>query len=260
MAKRFDVIFAACLVLLMGCAAATRVIDYSEMKTDVAMSESIFLSPTDAAKTIYVQVRNTSTNQAITEGFESVIISSLKGRGYKVVEKPSQATYILQANIRYLGEWKEGMDFGDTLTGASVGALAGLGLTSPGGRYAGNVAAGGLIGGALGFVADVATRVKTQVIAVDFQITERLAGSDDIIGQEIDKTDVVSETRVMGGAGTRADLPTAKHTTKKVKSSKAGTKIYTAGVAAKAQQINLNVNEAAGVLIESAGKQMVGIF
>lgn len=260
MGKRFAVIFAVCLVLLMGCAAATRVIDYSEMKTDVAMSESIFLSPTDASKTIYVQVRNTSTNQAITEGFESVIISGLKGRGYKVVEKPSQATYILQANIRYLGEWKEGMDFGGTLTGASIGALAGLGLTSPGGRYAGNVAAGGLIGGALGFVADVATRVKTQVIAVDFQITERLAGSEDIIGQEIDKTEVRCEAKVMGGSGARADLPTAKSTAKKVTSSKAGTKIYTAGVAAKAEQISLDVNQAAQILIESAGKQMVGIF
>jgi hypothetical protein len=116
------------LGILAGCAATTRMIDYGTMKTDVAMSESIFLSPTEAPKTIYIQSRNTSSNQNITGLFESSILSGIQAKGYQIVQKPLQATYILQTNIRYLGEWKEGMNFQDTLTGAGLGALAGLGL------------------------------------------------------------------------------------------------------------------------------------
>ncbi|MEW5908068.1 MAG: complement resistance protein TraT [Patescibacteria group bacterium] len=56
------------------------------------MSESIFLSPTDAPKTILVQVRNTSSNQNITPIFESVLNSGIQSRGYWIIPKPSQAT------------------------------------------------------------------------------------------------------------------------------------------------------------------------
>ena len=196
------------LGVLTGCAAATRVIDYGTMKTDVAMSESIFLSPTEAPKTIFIQTRNTSSNQNITGLFESSILSGIQAKGYQIVQKPSQATYILQTNIRYLGEWKQGMNFQDTLTGAGLGALAGLGLGGPH-HYGGGAAVGGVIGAGLGFAADLATRVRTEIIVVDFQITERLSKEEDIIGQKVEKKEIITDVKILGGMGTQPDLPTS---------------------------------------------------
>jgi hypothetical protein len=169
------------LIVLMGCAATTRLIDYGTMKTDVAMSESIFLSPTEAPKTIYIQNRNTSSNQNITGAFESMVLSGIQAKGYQIVQKPSQATYILQTNIRYIGGWKQGMNFQDTMTGAGLGALAGLGIGGPH-HYAGGAIAGGLIGAGIGFAADLATRVRTEIMVIEFQITERLSEEEDITG------------------------------------------------------------------------------
>jgi len=245
--------------MLTGCAATTRLIDYGTMKTDVAMSESIFLTPTEAPKTIYVQIRNTSSNQNITGAFESMVLSGIQAKGYQIIQKPSKATYILQTNIRYLGEWKEGMNFEGTVTGAGLGALAGLGIGGPH-HYAGGAIAGGLIGAGIGFVADVATRVKTEIIVIEFQITERLSEQEDVTGQQVGKTEIITDTKVMGGMGTQPDLPTSKTTDRRVSSSKPGTKIYNAAVAAKAAQVNLNVDEAAQRLIGTAGRQVAGIF
>ena len=245
--------------MLLGCAAATRMIDYGTMKTDVAMSESIFLTPTEAAKTIYIQIRNTSSDQNITGAFESMVLSGIQGKGYQIVQKPSQATYILQANVRYKGEWKQGMNFQDTLTGAGLGALAGLGIGGPH-HYGGGAAVGGLVGAGLGFVADVATRVRTEIMVIEFQITERLSEEEDITGQKVEKTEIITDTKVMGGMGTKPDAPTSKTIDRRVSSSKQGTKIYNAGVAARAAQVNLKIDEATQRLIENAGRQIAGIF
>lgn len=244
---------------LIGCGAAGRLIDYGSMKTDVAISESVFLSPTDASKTILVQIRNTSTNQNITSLFESTVISGIQSRGYQIVQKPSQATYILQANIRYLGEWKAGMNFEGTLTGAGLGALAGLGLSDYHHRGSG-MAIGALAGSVLGFVADVATRVQTEIIVVDFQITERLTKEQDILGKEVEETRFTSDTKTLGGFGTRPDFPTSQMSSKTVRSAKKGTRIYSGAVAARAAQVNLDVNEATIRLIETSGRQIAGIF
>jgi hypothetical protein len=251
--------FLMAALILFGCAAATRMIDYGSMKTDVAMSESIFLTPTEAPKTIFIQIRNTSSNQNITSTFQSIVLSGIQGKGYQIVQKPSDATYILQANIRYSGEWKQGMNWEGTLTGAGLGALAGLGIGAPH-HYGTGAAVGGILGAGVGFAADILTRVRTEIMVIEFQITERLSEVEDITGQRVSESEFVSEARVLGGMGTRPDAPTSKMTSRQVSSTKAGTKIYNAGVAARAAQVNLNVDEATVRLIENAGRQIAGIF
>jgi hypothetical protein len=254
------------MAALFGCGATARVIDYGHMKTDVAMSESIFLTPTDAPKTIFLQIRNTSSNQQITPFFESVIVNGIRTKGYEI-SQPKKATYILQANVRYLGEWRQGMNFEGTLTGAGIGALAGLGIGAGAGgphHRAGGAAigagVGGMIGAGVGFAADMATRVRAEIIVIEFQITERLSEEEDITGQQLEKREHIMQKKVMGAIGTVPDAPTSKSTTKQVTSSKPGTKIYTAGVAARAAQVNLNVDQATQILIETAGRQISGIF
>lgn len=252
------ILTAAILIALFGCAATARVIDYGTMKTDVAMNESIFLSPTEAPKTIFIQARNTSSNQNITGTFESTIVSGIQSKGYQVVQKPSEATYILQANIRYLGEWREGMSFEGTVTGAGLGALAGLGLGAAGGGYKGAAigsGVGGVIGAGLGFAADMATRIRTEIIVIEFQLTERLSEEEDITGQQ-----VTEEQGMRAPVAPVPGAPIKMGSRRSVTSSKPGTKIYTAAVAARAAQVNLNVNEATQRLIETAGQQIAGIF
>jgi uncharacterized protein YgiM (DUF1202 family) len=254
-----------CLLLVIvalvsiGCGATARMIDYGSMKTDVAMSQSIFLTPTEAPKTIYVQIRNTSSNQNITSAFESTILSQIQAKGCQVCAKPSEATYILQANIRYLGEWRQGMSFEGTLTGSGIGALAGLGIgagphgSARGAAIGGGV--GGVIGAGLGFAADMATRVRTEIIVVEFQITERLSEEEDITGQQ-----TTGENRMRFPVAPVPGAPIGMSGKRTVTSAKPGTKIYTGGVAARAAQVNLNVNEAAKQLIQVAGLQIAGIF
>lgn len=247
------------IVALSGCAAATRVIDYGHMKTDVAMSESIFLSPTEAAKTVFIQTRNTSSDQSITGMFESVILSSIQAKGYQIVQKPSQATYILQANIRYLGEWKDGMNFQGTMGGASLGALAGLGIGAASKSLKGMAigsGVGSLIGAGIGLAADLATRVRTELIVIEFQITERLSEEEDIVGQKINKNETIHDKT----SGATPLKSSASKTTRRGVTSKEGTKIHSAAVAARAAQVNLNVNEASQRLIEIASQQIAGIF
>ena len=257
---------------LVSCAATARMIDYGHMKTDVAMSESIFLTPTEAPKIIYIQIRNTSSDQNITPTFESMVFSGIEAKGYQIAQKPSEATYILQANIRYMGEWRQGMSFEGMVTGAGIGALAGLGIgagpavgahasryqRARGGAIGAGV--GSAIGAGIGFAADMATRVRSEIIVIEFQITERLSEEEDVTGQEVQKSESIREQRVMGAIGTVRDAPTSKRTERRVSSSKPGTKIYNAAVAARAAQVNLNVAEASQRLIEIAGRQVAGIF
>ena len=81
-----------------------------------------------------------------------------------------------------------------------------------------------------------------------------------ITGQQVQKNEVITDTKVMRGMGTRPDFPTSKTVTQQVASSRAGTKIYNAAVAAKAAQVNLDVNEASQRLVETAARQIAGIF
>lgn len=257
--KGFLALAVVLAMALSGCVAATKMIDYGHLKTDVAMNESIFLSPTEAPKTIFVQTRNTSSDQNITELFESTILTRLQGKGYQIVQKPSQATYILQANIRYLGEWKEGMNFQNTVSGAGLGALAGLGL---GAGLRGNVRGaaigsgiGGMIGAGIGFGLDMATRVRTEIVVIEFQITERLSEEEDITGQR-----VTEKQRMRFPVAPVPGAPIGMSGRRTVTSSKPGTKMYSAAVAARAAQVNLNVAEASIRLIETAAQQIAGIF
>lgn len=247
------------LVMVLGCGAVARTIDYGSMKTDVKMSESIFLTPTDAPKTIYIQIRNTCSNQGLTSPLQNILLGGLQSKGYQIVQKPSEAVYIFQNNIRYAGEWQQGMNFEGTLTGAGLGALAGLSMSSYH-HYGSGAVAGGLVGAGIGFVADIATRVKTAVIVIEFRITERLIGDEDITGQRVEKNETSFEMKSEGALGTMRDFPTARTTSKRVTSGKEGVKIYDAAVAARAAQVNLNIEEASTRLIEVAGYQILGIF
>lgn len=256
--RRFALIcvLAMAVVYLAGCGATTRLIDYSSMKTDVAMNKSVYLEPSEAPKVIYISVKNTSSDQSITGQFHSLVASEIQSKGYGIVQKPSGGPYIAQIMIRYFGEWKQGMNMEGTLSGAGLGALSGLGMDGS----SKGAAIGGLAGAAVGFVADFATRVKSVIIVVEFRIVERLAPKDDITGIQTEETGITIESKVEGSLGPKQDLPTTQASSRKVYSKKEGVHVYEAAVAARAAQINLNLDEARQKLMETAARQIAGIF
>ncbi len=157
-------------VALAGCAATERMIDYSEMKTDVKMDRSIFLEPLNKyPKKVYVEVKHTTNRPDLVGGFQPVLVGMIQSKGYEIVSNPNQADYMIQNNIRYIGEYNDRIIQDGVVTGAAVGALSGLAIA----RSAAGVAGGALVGGALGLGADIATRTKTCIIAIDVRITER---------------------------------------------------------------------------------------
>ncbi len=161
------------VVALVGCAATERVIDYSDMKTDVKMDRSIFLQPIQKSpKTVYVEVKNTTNRPDMVAYYQPVLVSMIQGKGYMLVADPRQADYIIQSNVRYLGEYYDGILKDGIFTGAAVGALSGLAIA----RSTTGVVGGALVGGALGVGADIATRTKTYVIAIDVRVTEQAGG------------------------------------------------------------------------------------
>lgn len=164
----FSILFTA--LALVGCAATERVIDYSDMKTDVKMDKSVFLEPLNKyPKKVFIEVKHTTNRPDLISGFQPVLVGMIQGKGYEVVSNPNQADYIIQSNIRYIGEYYDRIFQDGVVTGAAVGALSGLAIA----RSAAGVAGGALVGGALGWGADVATRTKTCIIAIDVRITER---------------------------------------------------------------------------------------
>lgn len=166
-----------CAFLLVQCGAIHKSIKYSDLDTQTKMSSTIFLNPVGPdKKTVLVQVRNTSDQPSLS--FEGDITKSLTAKGYRVVQNPDEAHYILQANILSVGRVREGDGFqalgggfGSSLQGLVAGGMAGS--LVGGGNSTSGLLAGGLLGGAIGTVADAMVEVMTFNMVTDIQISER---------------------------------------------------------------------------------------
>lgn len=251
--------FVLAVFFFTGCAATQRVMDYSDLKTNVAMSGPVFLSPTNAEKTVYLQVKNTSSNQLITNILCSAIQADLQYKGYRLVNDPSQASYILQPIITYCGAWKEGGIGEGVMAGAAAGALGGIGLSRSYHHALGRGVGLGLLGAAVGLAADLATRVQVYVIMTDFQITEML-GNKDLAGIRTMETKRTVSKSIKGGMGAKPDPMTREAVTSSVTSDREGVNVIRSGVAAKAAQIGLDPAQAAQILTEISARQIAGIF
>jgi len=162
---------AFCVALaLVGCSATANVVDYSDMKTDVRMDRTVFLQPLNKfPKKVFVEIKHTTNRPDLIGGFQPVLVGMIQSRGYEIVMNPNQADYLIQSNIRYIGEYNDAVVRDGMFTGAAVGALSGLAIA----HSAAGVAGGALVGGAIGLAADVATRTKTCIILIDVRLTER---------------------------------------------------------------------------------------
>lgn len=129
------------ILFLNGCAT-------TEMQTKTKMANTIFLSPQEKTveKSIFIDIKNTS-GQNIA-GFDQQLRSKLEAKGYKLVDSPKKATYILQTNILFANNLREAQALQASVSGGVAGGI--LGLAGAGGNASGNNALAGVVIGALG--------------------------------------------------------------------------------------------------------------
>jgi len=227
---------------LYGCAHTMSAIEHRELQTSVKMSDSIFLDVKNLAKnrTIFVKVSNTSDMQEIA--FGELLLNSLRAKGMEVVTDPSQAGYILQANVLYMDYEKEGMTADGMLAGGYGGALAGAVLGGRGWKGpAAGAAAGAAVGSIVGGLIASQIKVETFVGTVDVQIEEKVEGG--VKGKMTANVTQGTSTQMQTERAIQSDYQT-----------------YRTRLVAKATQTNIDKKEAARILSEKLATQISALF
>jgi outer membrane lipoprotein SlyB len=236
---------------LAGCAAGTTAVAKRNLDVQTKMSETIFLDPVGPAdRTVYVDVRNTSDRPGLDIGPQ--VRAAVEARGYRLVEDPAQARFILQANVLQAGrssptaaEAASGDGFGGTLLGGAAGGAAGYGLGAAGVGVNNTVAAiaGALAGAAIAGLADAYVQDTTFTIVTDVQVSERAPNGV-----------VVSQSE-------QATLPQGTSGTVSQSSSETtDTKRYRTRIVSTANQVNLPWEDAEPELVAGMSRSIGGIF
>lgn len=170
-------ILGSSIALLASCAATQVALSHKNLDTQTKLSKTIFLDPVvHAQQSVFIVVKNTSDQQSIN--VSHALTDAFRANGYKVMNSPTSAHYMLQANILSVGKMSKsasesalGQGFGSALAGGVAGsAMGGLSGSSTA------MLAGGLVGGIGGLVADSLVKDVNYTMIVDLQISER-AGS-----------------------------------------------------------------------------------
>ena len=239
--------FMCASTLLIGCGAAHNAINKRTLDVQTKMSATIFLDPVVSdKKTVFLQIRNTSDKPEFD--LETAIARTMIEKGYKVVEAPEQAHYLLQANILQVGRTDlRAADnaltqgFGAALTGAMVGAAAGTLITTENNTR--GAIAGGLIGSTVSTVADAMVHDVVYSVITDLQVSERVANSI-----------VVKEK-------TRSKLKQGERGIREITSTeKVEWKRYQTRIVSTANKVNLKFKQAAPELIKGLTRSITGIF
>lgn len=238
--KLFALSFAA---VITGCAATQTALEHGSLQVSTKQSETVFLDPVPQdKKTIYVAVKNTSDeNVNITPQLKT----ALNMQGYKVVNNPNSAHYLLQANVLKVGKMSVaasqsalGGGYGSAIAGAVVGTAAGsLTNSGPG------MITGGLAGGAIGLVSDSLVRAVNHTMITDVQISER-------VGRGI-KVSERFQSHLKNGSST---------TTSQVSSRDSQYQRYRTRVVSNADKVNLKFQDARPLLEQGLVKVISGIF
>ncbi len=162
-------------------------------ETDLIASNVFFLPPS-TAKTVFIQTRNSSDNQGVSL---HDLGARLSAKGYEIVRDPSNAHYIVLANIVYCNVTKPempvetmvasgyGSGFGSSMM-SGLNSLTGMAsMAGPQGALAGAAASMGLgaiegIGSAVGSLFSGPSKPKlpddvNYACVADLQITEQVA-------------------------------------------------------------------------------------
>ena len=234
----------ALLLLMSGCAAMSTAIKHRNLKVESKMSESIFLEPTDDAKTIYVQVKSTLSQDF--DGLKTQLQQQLSNNGWEVVKTVASANNMVQINVLQAGQAKDEASawgalqggFGaDILTGGLMGLAAGYATNSA------NIGIGvGAVAGAASWVANQLVENVYYSMVTDVQVSVR---SKD--GQVTQST----ESNLSQGTSSKVSQ-TINQKSEWLK--------YRTRIVSVANKVNLKFEDAKPELQAQIAKQVSGIF
>jgi hypothetical protein len=233
--------FSMVAIQFTGCGAAHTAIKKRNLDVQTKMSETIFLEPTEPdKKVIFVDVRNTSDKEIAVK---DIITNALISRGYTITTSPQKAYFMLQVNVLQVGktdlrEAQSALEGG--FGGAVLGATAGYAMHNSNS----NAAAGGLIGAAVGVVADALVDDTYFSMITDVQIRER-----PLAGEVVTQT---QKAKIKQGSSTNVNQD--------IQGGKVDWKTYRTRVVSTANKVNLDFVEAQPVLQDALGKSLSGLF
>jgi hypothetical protein len=230
---------------LSGCAATTTAISKRTLDVQTKMTDSVFLDPvTTPDRTVLVEVRNTSDRADLD--IAPAVREAIAARGYRLVEDPKDAHFILQANVLQVGRTSKAAAEGAFAKGfgsALVGGAGGAGI----GRVASDqtevIIAGAVAGAAASAVADAFVQDVTYSIITDVQISERAR-------KGVMVTERMTQDLAQGRSGQRVLSTTEVHDWKR----------YQTRVLSSANQVNLDFDGAAPDLVAGLTQAIAGIF
>ena len=241
-------------MLFTGCAT-------TQLQTQAKMTRSIFIDPVKKEqKTVFVTVRNTSGQDV---ELESKLIAQLMRKGYKVVDDPDAAKFVLMTNILFANNLREANAARGATTAGAVGAAVG---SSGGGK---NALAGAVVGAVIGglvakateddifrMVVDVVVRQKTkQRVATTTGNTQGQATVSNQARAGF-MNEFAGPIKSKDGAGQLNDAMTGQ-TVQQYQTDYIEKKTR---VFAEAVKMNLTLTEAMPILEDKISKSIAGIF
>ena len=232
-------------LVLSGCAATTTAIGKRTLDVQTKMTDSIFLEPVTATeRTVLVEVRNSSDRAHLD--IAPAVRTALAARGYRLVDDPQDAHFLLQANVLQVGRMSEAAAEGAFAKGfgsALIGGAAGAGLGRMASDQTEAMIAGAVAGAAASAVADSLVQDVTYSIITDVQISERA-------GEGVMVTERMTQDLTQGSGGRRILSTTEVHDWKR----------YQTRVMSSANRVNLEFEDAAPELVAGLTRAIAGIF
>ncbi len=230
---------------LSGCAATTTAIGKRTLVVQTKMTDTIFLEPIAAPeRTVLVEIRNSSDRPHLD--IAPAVRAALAQRGFRLVDDPQDAHYLLQANVLQVGRMSEAAAEGALAKGfgsALVGGAAGAGLGRTASDQTEVMIAGAVAGVAASAVADSFVQDVTYSIITDLQISER-AGEGVVVSERM------TQYLAQGSSGRRILSTTEVHDWKR----------YQTRVMSSANRVNLDFEDAAPELVAGLTRAIAGIF
>src|SRR5574344_403963 len=231
--------------LFSGCAT-------TELQTNVRMSQSVFIDPVKKElRTVFISSKNTS-GQPIN--LEQSLSNELQAKGYKIVDDPDEATYILMVNVLYCDKKQENIGAGvSAYNNGGAGQAIGVGL--------GAAVIGGLIG--------KATEDTIYQMQVDILIKERTKGSVLTQNSTVAGQASVRDGKKSGFVNSFGGDVRNTNATGQINSNIANDKTqyyeeerkeYKTVMLAKATKMNLTLQEATPILEKQISNQISGLF
>ncbi len=232
-------------ITLASCAALGTAIDKKNLDVQTKMTNTIFLDPVALNKrTIFIQIRNTSDKPEFR--IESEIRARIAEKGYRVVDDPARAHYILQANILRVGKISQSAaeqsfagGYGDLVAGAVAGGMIGGG----GNKSTSGTVAGALVGAGIAFAADHLVKDVYYSVITDLQISERT-------GNGVEVTNRSNHDLAQGNSGS------TRSSYKEVNNLKR----YQTRILSFANKVNLEWDEASKALVQGLTNSISGMF